>query len=99
LCPWECRRNVCRCCEPAESQRGIGAAACASGRHHHATFATELQFEGVAPQKWGRRELGYAFIEKVDTHRKALTLNLDQSTFGSFAEIGAGQEVARWFRS
>jgi hypothetical protein len=35
--------------------------------------------------------------EKVDTHRKALTLNLDPSTFGSFAEIGAGQEVARWF--
>jgi hypothetical protein len=24
-------------------------------------------------------------------------LNLDPSTFGSFAEIGAGQEVARWF--
>jgi len=35
--------------------------------------------------------------EKVDTHRKALTMNLDPSTFGSFAEIGAGQEVARWF--
>jgi hypothetical protein len=35
--------------------------------------------------------------EKPDTHRKALTLNLDASTFGSFAEIGAGQEVARWF--
>jgi hypothetical protein len=27
---------------------------------------------------------------------KALALNLDTSTFGSFAEIGAGQEVARW---
>ncbi len=33
--------------------------------------------------------------EKLDTHQKALTLNLDPSTFGSFAEIGAGQEVAR----
>ena len=32
-----------------------------------------------------------------DTHRKALELNLDPSIFGSFAEIGAGQEVARWF--
>jgi hypothetical protein len=31
--------------------------------------------------------------EKLDTHRKALTVNLDASTFGSFAEIGAGQEV------
>jgi hypothetical protein len=35
--------------------------------------------------------------QKLDTHHKALTLNLDQSKFGSFAEIGAGQEVARWF--
>ena len=35
--------------------------------------------------------------EKVDIHHKALILNLDPSTFGSFAEIGAGQEVARWF--
>jgi hypothetical protein len=35
--------------------------------------------------------------EKLDTHGKALTLNLDASTFGSFAEIGAGQEVVRWF--
>jgi hypothetical protein len=31
-----------------------------------------------------------------DAHHKALTLNLDASAFGSFAEIGAGQEVAHW---
>jgi hypothetical protein len=37
------------------------------------------------------------FPEKLDTHHKALILNLDPSAFGSFAEIGAGQEVARWF--
>jgi hypothetical protein len=35
--------------------------------------------------------------QKLDTHHKALTINLAKSTFGSFAEIGAGQEVARWF--
>src|SRR5271167_4574606 len=35
--------------------------------------------------------------QKLDTHHKALTLNLDATAFGSFAEIGAGQEVARWF--
>jgi hypothetical protein len=35
--------------------------------------------------------------EKRDTHQKALSLNLDAGIFGSFAEIGAGQEVARWF--
>jgi hypothetical protein len=29
--------------------------------------------------------------------RTALTPNLNPSTFSSFAEIGAGQEVARWF--
>ncbi len=34
---------------------------------------------------------------KNDTHQKALSLNLDATIFGSFAEIGAGQEVARWF--
>jgi hypothetical protein len=31
------------------------------------------------------------------THQKALKLNLDSPTYGAFAEIGAGQEVARWF--
>ncbi len=34
---------------------------------------------------------------KLDSHQKALSLNLDSTIFGSFAEIGAGQEVARWF--
>lgn len=33
----------------------------------------------------------------IDTHEKALSINLDPQIFGSFAEIGAGQEVARWF--
>lgn len=33
----------------------------------------------------------------LDTHQKALAVNLDATSFGSFAEIGAGQEVARWF--
>src|ERR1700748_3300999 len=35
--------------------------------------------------------------EKLDAHRKALSINLDPQIFGSFAEIGARQEVARWF--
>jgi len=35
--------------------------------------------------------------DKIDTHQKALSINLDSTIFGSFAEIGAGQEVARWF--
>ena len=35
-----------------------------------------------------------------ETHsapQKALKINLDARKFGTFAEIGAGQEVARWF--
>jgi len=35
--------------------------------------------------------------EALDTHRKALAINLDARCYGTFAEIGAGQEVARWF--
>jgi len=34
-----------------------------------------------------------------DVHGKSLSLNLDPSIYGTFAEIGAGQEVARWFLS
>ena len=31
------------------------------------------------------------------TQQKALAINLDQRKYGTFAEIGAGQEVVRWF--
>ena len=35
--------------------------------------------------------------EAPSTRQKALQINLDTSKYGTFAEIGAGQEVARWF--
>ncbi|MEO0453449.1 MAG: TonB-dependent receptor [Verrucomicrobiota bacterium] len=35
--------------------------------------------------------------DTLTTHQKALELNLDNSKYGTFAEIGAGQEVVRWF--
>jgi hypothetical protein len=35
--------------------------------------------------------------EPIDTHSKALRINLDPRWYGTFAEIGAGQEVVRWF--
>jgi hypothetical protein len=35
--------------------------------------------------------------EKINTDQKALQINLDRARYGTFAEIGAGQEVARWF--
>lgn len=40
-------------------------------------------------QKTDRKNLG--------TQQKALAVNLDQRRYGTFAEIGAGQEVVRWF--
>src|SRR5438046_7701072 len=33
----------------------------------------------------------------ITTRQKALALNLDARTYGTFAEIGGGQEVARAF--
>jgi hypothetical protein len=38
--------------------------------------------------------MGY---EKLDTSQKAHRINTDAKRYGTFAEIGAGQEVARWF--
>ena len=38
-----------------------------------------------------------ASMEKLNIHQKALDINLDPTSYGSFAEIGAGQEVVRWF--
>lgn len=35
--------------------------------------------------------------ELLTSNRKALTINLDEARYGTFAEIGAGQEVARVF--
>src|ERR1700722_17338975 len=35
--------------------------------------------------------------EIATTNRKALAINLDEPKYGTFAEIGAGQEVARHF--
>ncbi len=42
---------------------------------------------------WGMSEKK----ELLTTNRKALTINLDEAKYGTFAEIGAGQEVARVF--
>ncbi|MBK7487436.1 MAG: hypothetical protein IPI70_15045 [Nitrospira sp.] len=35
----------------------------------------------------------------TETRQKALAINLDPTSYGTFAEIGGGQEVARWFFS
>ncbi|HAZ65485.1 MAG TPA: nicotinate-nucleotide adenylyltransferase, partial [Opitutae bacterium] len=36
-------------------------------------------------------------LASVVAERKALAINLDPSVYGTFAEIGAGQEVVRHF--
>ena len=36
-------------------------------------------------------------VNTLSTHQKALSINLDDKVYGTIAEIGAAQEVARWF--
>jgi hypothetical protein len=43
------------------------------------------------------RRRGVIMKATLDTHQKALQINLDPTCYGTFAEIGAGQEVARSF--
>ena len=33
----------------------------------------------------------------LDTYHKALAFNMDKAPYGTIAEIGAGQEISRWF--
>src|ERR1700721_2400313 len=40
-----------------------------------------------------------ALAQPNDAHAKALAINLESSIYGTFAEIGAGQEVAPWVLS
>jgi len=45
----------------------------------------------------GRFPSGLNDHRPIDPHQKALVVNLDPRRYGTFAEIGAGQEVVRWF--
>src|SRR5580692_10183880 len=38
-----------------------------------------------------------AGLETIDPAQKAHRINMDATRYGVFAEIGAGQEVCRWF--
>ncbi len=42
-------------------------------------------------------DLEHQSASSVDTQAKALTVNMDGSIYGTFAEIGAGQEIGAWF--
>src|SRR5512136_865472 len=43
------------------------------------------------------RSMTELIANQSDTHQKALRINLDPRWYGTIAEIGAGQEVVRWF--
>jgi hypothetical protein len=49
------------------------------------------------PRSYRLRASAQPDLESMDTHEKALDVNLDPRRYGTFAEIGAGQEVVRWF--
>ena len=49
------------------------------------------------PLSFERAAVERPVVERPNTERKALAVNLDQRRYCSFAEIGAGQEVVRWF--
>ena len=49
------------------------------------------------PLSFERAAVERPVVERPNTERKALAVNLDQRRYGSLAEIGAGQEVVRWF--
>ena len=63
----------------------------------HSTFCLLRPAKSPADAPAGGTAAPGANRPVLSTHEKALQINLDQSTYGAFAEIGAGQEVARWF--
>src|SRR5712664_3139528 len=67
---------------------GRGKRNCLSGNPGHSII---LKWHREAENQNAMNE------EKIDTHHKALQINLDAKKYGTIAEIGAGQEVARWF--
>lgn len=58
-------------------------------------FLCRIARRSVRP--FGRKNIMMQQELELDTHQKALKINLDPRWYGTFAEIGAGQEVVRWF--
>src|SRR4030095_12769494 len=65
--------------------------------------SNQKSLPGHVPRTHGRAARGsirgtwVAMTAKPTTQEKALRINVDTAKYGTFAEIGAGQEVARWF--
>ena len=56
-------------------------------------FSEDNSYMTTAGASTGEQDEG----QILTTNQKALKINLDLARYGTFAEIGAGQEVARWF--
>ncbi len=56
----------------------------------------DFQWEDVSTMSLAEQRRVMA-NDKLDTNQKARQINLDANRYGTFAEIGAGQEVVRWF--
>ncbi len=86
---------------PEELQKPIHPAGSFEGKYHpsssvvNETVSINPAESRLESQRNGRNTLRMA--EVLQTEQKALRINLDAKRYGTFAEIGAGQEVARWF--
>ncbi len=74
----------------------------ASGVRRSLGWAAAGDADGVlaalgSPPGLGGTVRGAGMDASADTLQKALQINLDPRWYGTIAEIGAGQEVARWF--
>src|SRR5688572_13168054 len=68
------------------------SSSCSSSRKLHSQFANNFHMTTAAGLTGETEE-----PKVLTTNRKALQINLDLARYGTFAEIGAGQEVVRWF--
>src|SRR6266851_4295285 len=96
--------HLCRCMIRLSEQRkpGLAPGTAKSVRLRRATLVPDCGSGrgGRRQQRVGRaggRMTEFAGTHQSDTHQKALRINLDPRWYGTIAEIGAGQEVARWF--
>ena len=67
-----------------------------SGRERHSGRAAGALTRPIKHDRW-QVMVPTMTNDQLDTHQKAIRINQDGSRFGAFAEIGAGQEVVRWF--
>src|SRR5580658_8022356 len=89
----------------AAREHGLAPAAAKLVHFRHRTLVSELGLltrvagRGRGPGEQAGRRMTELIVgaHQSDTRQKALRINLDPRWYGTVAEIGAGQEVVRWF--